>query len=339
MSHPSDTRAQGPPRLSLSTGGAGPSTPNPTRRPQGARTSRRGGPGLFVANPDNSDSDISPKASPVWASPATTSSQSSVRGVPISAVSGNSGGSGGYGNVSPTASTGYGSLTGRGVPHSYRMSPSNSAPTVPAPNTPLPHSASYQATMQPPASVPLEPAPVVPNAPHVQSYPSYPLPQPKRHYTTPTAASTPEQRAHETRHGSVGGTTRPHPPHPPSHHSPGRHLPPLPSPSLQSAPILPHQYSEPTRPPLPHAGSSNKVSSPEDALSPAGASEGGRSFASGGSFEGRNRSGSVQSHKTLLQVTMDNEQFILVDVTGMTTAEGIRDRVFAKVSLHSRRCS
>lgn len=72
-------------------------------------------------------------------------------------------------------------------------------------------------------------------------------------------------------------------------------------------------------------------------MSPAGASDGGRSFASGNSFEGRNRSGSVQSHKTLLQVTMDNEQFILVDVTGMTSADGIKERVFAKVRIHNRR--
>jgi mitogen-activated protein kinase kinase kinase len=80
-----------------------------------------------------------------------------------------------------------------------------------------------------------------------------------------------------------------------------------------------------------HTGSSFQTASPEDVLSPAAASDSGRSFASGNSFEGRNRSGSVHSHKTLLQVTMDNEQFILVDVTGMTSADGIKDRVFAKV--------
>jgi mitogen-activated protein kinase kinase kinase len=39
----------------------------------------------------------------------------------------------------------------------------------------------------------------------------------------------------------------------------------------------------------------------------------------------------VQSHKVLLQVTMDNEQFMLVDITGMNTADGIKERVFSKV--------
>ncbi len=63
-------------------------------------------------------------------------------------------------------------------------------------------------------------------------------------------------------------------------------------------------------------------------------SEGGRSFASGGSSESiatRARSGSSASLKRLLQVTMDNEQFTLVDITGMNTADAILERIFSKV--------
>jgi len=37
-----------------------------------------------------------------------------------------------------------------------------------------------------------------------------------------------------------------------------------------------------------------------------------------------------------LQVTTDNEQFTLVDITGMQTAEAIRESVFSKVSTEAR---
>jgi hypothetical protein len=64
------------------------------------------------------------------------------------------------------------------------------------------------------------------------------------------------------------------------------------------------------------------MSSPEEGLSPV--VEGGSGF--------RARSGSFNaSAKRLLQVTTDNEQFTLVDITGMNTAEAIRDRIFSKV--------
>lgn len=70
------------------------------------------------------------------------------------------------------------------------------------------------------------------------------------------------------------------------------------------------------------------MSSPEEGLSPV--VEGGSGF--------RARSGSFNaSAKRLLQVTTDNEQFTLVDITGMNTAEAIRDRIFSKVSTPAQR--
>jgi mitogen-activated protein kinase kinase kinase len=67
------------------------------------------------------------------------------------------------------------------------------------------------------------------------------------------------------------------------------------------------------------------MSSPEEALSPS---------VEGGNGMGRARSGSFNAAaKRLLQVTTDNEQFTLVDITGMNTADAIRDRIFSKVSL------
>lgn len=73
------------------------------------------------------------------------------------------------------------------------------------------------------------------------------------------------------------------------------------------------------------------MASPESALSPVNTIDSGRSF---GSLEvgGRARSGSVQSSKVRVQVTTDNESFTTVDITGMQTAEGIKERVFSKVS-------
>ena len=61
-------------------------------------------------------------------------------------------------------------------------------------------------------------------------------------------------------------------------------------------------------------------------------SEASKSFVSlvSSDLEGRVRSGSVQG-KTRVQVTVDNESFTTVDITGMHTAEGIKERVFAKV--------
>jgi mitogen-activated protein kinase kinase kinase len=69
------------------------------------------------------------------------------------------------------------------------------------------------------------------------------------------------------------------------------------------------------------------MSSPEEGISPV--VEGGSGF--------RARTGSFNtSAKRLLQVTTDNEQFTLVDITGMNTAEAIRDRIFSKVRFSLR---
>lgn len=73
------------------------------------------------------------------------------------------------------------------------------------------------------------------------------------------------------------------------------------------------------------------AASPEEIASP-----GARSLASLHSLNAtaagpsRLRAGSMQ--KVLLQVTTDNEQFTLVDISGMKTADGIKERVFSKVS-------
>ena len=73
-----------------------------------------------------------------------------------------------------------------------------------------------------------------------------------------------------------------------------------------------------------------RMSSPESALSPAGTVDSGRSFGSV-DMGNRTRSGSVLSSKVRVQVTTDNESFTTVDITGMQTAEGIKERVFSKV--------
>ena len=74
------------------------------------------------------------------------------------------------------------------------------------------------------------------------------------------------------------------------------------------------------------------MASPESALSPANTIDSGRSFGGPDQLGNRARSGSVQSSKVRVQVTTDNDNFTTVDITGMQTAEGIKERVFSKVS-------
>lgn len=340
----------GPPRLSLSTGtSAGPSTPGSSqRRPQGAR--RRGQvQGLFVANPDNSDSDVSPKSSPVRASPVTASGSGSGQGTTT----------GGRPISSLQQSYANGISGGGGIsPRSVR-SPAG-FPSVPAPNTPLTAFPSPHPAPRTPASAPHPP----PSAPpelhqHIPHTAPQPPPQPERHFqrafTTPIPLQDQPQRPHDVRHSSLTGSGSGHPA------SPTRHLPPLPSPPTQptqSTPQFPspstsssthaHQlptppgqsiYAQPeasgSRPHLQHLHTLLKTNSPEDLSSPAAISEGGKSFASLGSGESimtRARSGSVTSHRIVLQATTDNENFVNVDITGMNSAEGIMERVFSKVS-------
>ena len=75
-----------------------------------------------------------------------------------------------------------------------------------------------------------------------------------------------------------------------------------------------------------------RMSSPEATLSPTPTTYGDGSKSLGSVEMGnRTRSGSVQSNKVRVQVTTDNESFTTVDITGMQTAEGIKERVFSKV--------
>lgn len=160
--------------------------------------------------------------------------------------------------------------------------------------------------------------------------PPQPPPQPDRHlarraFTSPVPPQDlhpqPSHRPMEVRHGSLGGggaggASSGHPPPSPSRTA----RPALPSPPIQSSP--PPQHSGHDGRPLPP---NPRMSSPEEVLSPVSGESGARARA--GSFNA--------APKRLLQVTTDNEQFTLVDITGMNTAEAIRDRIFSKVSVHS----
>ena len=318
MSHgnPINTNAIVTPRLSVQTASpqAGPSSSTPSvsgsgsgvsasgtgslgRRPLGAR--KRGvAPGLFVANPDNSDDDGgSPvsKTSPITPGTGPSSGNSFASG-----VGSGPGGRAHHPHHHPTLSLN--DDTPRGLP------------TIPqplsTPATPQQHPPSHSTS--------------TPNLLHPT--PPQPPPQPDRHLARRafTSPSPPDQlqghpqhqhRPSEVRHGSVGGGG--HPPSSPSRGTSAR--PALPSPPVQSSPPPPHGGGHDGRrlPPNP------RMSSPEEVLSPAS-----------GSSEnvGRARAGSFNAAtKRLLQVTTDNEQFTLVDITGMNTADAIRDRIFTKV--------
>jgi mitogen-activated protein kinase kinase kinase len=247
-------------------------------RPQGAR--RRGiAPGLFIANPDNSDEDGS--------SPRST--KSPVRSSPV--------------RTSPATASTSGS-SGRAVPIPQTGSPLNvKIPSIPAPqSSPLP------------------------------TNPGFVLAQPDsldRHYRR--AQTTPmDQPVRPTPEPRISG---------PLPHSPTRALPPLPSPPFKSAsPLTTFQPAHPlpTPPPsyplpaTPYPRQPSRIDSPETLLSP----DNSRSYIGpgDGSLVSRGRSGSVTSSKIVVQVTTDNESFTTVDITGMHTAEGIKERVFSKVS-------
>jgi len=166
--------------------------------------------------------------------------------------------------------------------------------------------------------------------PH-QSTPPLPPPQPDRHnqshtarraFTTPPEAPQIPQRPHDTRHSSLSGQGQGQGQ---SQHSQANVPPPSPSRlSRHALPSPPNQSSPPTQESrrLPQPNPNIRMSSPEEGISPV--VEGGSGF--------RARTGSFNtSAKRLLQVTTDNEQFTLVDITGMNTAEAIRDRIFSKV--------
>ncbi|EIW71137.1 hypothetical protein TREMEDRAFT_67590 [Tremella mesenterica DSM 1558] len=347
----------GPPRLSLSTQ-PGPSL-TPIRRPQGAR--RRGiAPGLFVANPDNSDEEssspqrISPSKTSPLSSWSTHRNQSITSSIPVpippspqestttTQISTSQGLQNGQniqninGHTSIPSPVG---IRGNGLPFGI--------PSIPAPlSSPLPSQAIFLTST---------------NNDQIHSpVPPQPPPQPERHmrraYTTPTATILPTdlpRPSHEPRTAS-GTNLRERPPA-----SPSRALPPLPSPSsspmglsgqigqiVSSPPPMSSQPSSANghaisflpQPPTPSSSysssdrplplSGTRVTSPEDTLSPASGSEGGRG-PNGAPMIGRARSGSM--HKRLLQVTLDGDNFTLVDITSMHTAPTIMETIFSKL--------
>jgi mitogen-activated protein kinase kinase kinase len=294
------TQAQAGPSSSTSASGSGSGTGagggSIGRRPLGAR--RRGvAAGLYVANPDNSDDDGSGSVYGPGQSPIKTSAAS---------ASGSGSGSG-------------------------------SSPIIPSGGNRLHHEQSYQGQNHEHRGLPTIPGssstPSL-SLSHPQT-PPLPPPQPDRHlqqhtqarraYTTPIPPESNSQRPHDTRHFSLSGQggqgqssqsqAQAQSSIPTSPARSGRHA--LPSPPIHpptSPPIQSHDLRP--LPPNPNI----RMSSPEEAMSPM--------------TEGRARSGSFNaSAKKLLQVTTDNEQFTLVDITGMNTADAIRDRIFSKVSL------
>ncbi|WWD21625.1 hypothetical protein CI109_106111 [Kwoniella shandongensis] len=281
------------PQLSVTTQ-AGPSTPTPpSRRPQGAR--RRGiAPGLYIANPDNSDDDGSPPKS------GSQSQRSpSLTGVsPISiASSGRGGGGGGASSVSiPQPNSPALSVKERGpLP----------LPSIPAPqSSPLPSISTFP-TAHPSIPTPT-PAPIsYGHPPEVSPVPPQPPPQPERHlrraFTTPIPDQPPRPQ-HESRTASGSNV----------HHSPSRALPPLPAipsppprsaiPSPQSGQSPSAFPSTPYPPPTPSSSQyahqhfiQGRVASPENVTSPVTGSEAGSMMSVG--MSNRNRSGSMQGHQ------------------------------------------
>ncbi|WVW78254.1 hypothetical protein I302_100207 [Kwoniella bestiolae CBS 10118] len=324
---------------------AGPSTPtpNPPRRPLGARKRGVGAgviPGLFVANPDNSDDEDSPSK------PGNHSQKSPT--ATISPVSITSNSSYNRNAVSSSSSSSTSIPIQQQQPNSPTLSIKGHLPSIPAPSSsPLPTVSSFPSP-NPQPSIPT-PKPITKNPlntniggsttyghhPEISPVPPQPPPQPERHlrraFTTPVTEQ-PIRPSHEPRTNSSGSA--------PQQHSPSRALPPLPP--LPSPPISTQspQNRSPSGASFHHAlppnvhqhFTQNRVSSPEDTLSPTAGSEAGGSIISVG-MSTRDRSGSTHSHQVRLQVTTDNEAFHLVDITGIHTSEGIREKVFSKLRI------
>ncbi|WVR04740.1 hypothetical protein IAU60_001751 [Kwoniella sp. DSM 27419] len=326
------------PQLSISTSHAGPSTQTPPpRRPLGAR--KRGiAPGLYVANPDNSDDEGSPprpsahsQRSPSISALASAAGSSSASAVAVSPVSMTSSSGRNSNPVGISSSAG---------------SPSSSKgpqllPTIPAPqSSPLPPISTFPSPQ--PSSATPTPGPSTSrhpvsygHAPEMSPVPPQPPPQPERHlrraFTTPVTAEQVHRPSHEPRTASGSNIPREPP------HSPSRALPPLPSPPIKStmpspkgrSPIVQSSYNHFPSASMTAATAHSRVSSPEDVLSPAVGSD----TSSYINVANRARSGSTQAHQVRLQVTTDNEAFHLVDITGISTAEGIREKVFSKLRI------
>ncbi|WWC86729.1 uncharacterized protein L201_001607 [Kwoniella dendrophila CBS 6074] len=355
------------PKLHITTQ-AGPSTPTPpTRRPLGARKRGIGVvPGLFVANPDNSDEDESPVIRPSNQSQRSPSTHYTISPISITSNSSRNAVAG----PGPSSSTSAASSISIQHQHQqqqqqresqYNKSPTLSIkghlplPSIPAPqSSPLPTITSFQ-NPHPQTSIPTPKPLNSPNLtnptptpgstsyghkPEISPVPPQPPPQPERHlrraFTTPVTGQPdqpPTNRpSHEPR--TASGSTIPH--HNPNQHSPSRALPPLPSPPIttnspqnRSPSAISFHHALP--PSVHQHFTQNRVASPEDVLSPAAGSEGGSIMSVG--MSNRDRSGSTNSHQVRLQVTTDNEAFHLVDITGIHTAEGIREKVFSKLRI------
>ena len=296
--------------------------------------------GLFVANPDSSEDEGVSPGSPARASPLTASSSSSGKGsMPIA--------------TQPSSQTGS-PLTGTS---------GFSIPTIPAPqSSPLPLARSLPSSQQsvphPSFSAPLPEAPLV-----TPSNPPQPPPQPERHSRRAFTIPTPEPSHRLGLVGRTGGGSF----RERSTHSPPRALPPLPSATSTSVstarqsetpsgnpsnlpsyatPPFPSDSYPPAGMPASTASQANtdtwpymqrlstygRTASPEDTINSATISD--KSFATTVLTIPSSRTAStfLQNQKVLLQVTTDNEQFTLVDISGMQTAEAIRERVFSKVS-------
>ncbi|WVN89329.1 uncharacterized protein L203_104551 [Cryptococcus depauperatus CBS 7841] len=206
-------------QLSIGSGtaSAGPSTPSLPRRPQGGR--RRGViPGLFIANPDNSDEDGSPprtgnQRSPslAGASPVNIALSTSRRGIGEMSISH---------AASPSSS-----VTERGhIPF----------PSVPAPQpSPLPSISAFPSPQPFISSPSSRPSSYGHSTPEISPVPPQPPPQPQRHlhraFTTPVPDQF-QRPPYETHPTSASGSNI----YTNIAHSPTRALPPLPSPVQQS---------------------------------------------------------------------------------------------------------
>ncbi|BEI89689.1 uncharacterized protein CcaverHIS019_0210510 [Cutaneotrichosporon cavernicola] len=316
-------------------------------RPVGAR--QRQGP-LVIANPDDSDNEDEP--SPTHVSPLRVSP---VRPSAAGGASKSSDSSNLDRNCTPVtepvpivvpnaASTSSGSLP----------SPGNAYPTttlIPNGHSPAPSSGSPNATRQialpqPPYSSP----PLLSGGgePH-RGIPPPPPPQPERHrmMVGRRAQSSPTDQTSTL--SVYMDPRRPSGFEGPTPTSPGRALPTIPTYPIRSQTVPSPTYTSANADHPPPYDPSPPVSTPSIVSPPVTRSTASNSSSSLHSMDGnrvgspddsrlgstggnRQRSGSVQ--RARLQATTNNEQFVVVDITGIHTSEGIRERLFSK--LHFR---
>ncbi|BEJ12590.1 hypothetical protein CspHIS471_0210500 [Cutaneotrichosporon sp. HIS471] len=316
-------------------------------RPVGAR--QRQGP-LVIANPDDSDNEDEP--SPTHVSPLRVSPvrPSAAGGASTSSVSSNLGR-----NCTPvTDPIPILVPNGASTPSGSLPSPGNAYPTttlIPNGHSPAPSSGSPNATRQialpqPPYSSP----PLLSGGGEPQrGIPPPPPPQPERHrmMVGRRAQSSPTDQTSTL--SVYMDLRRPSGFEGPTPTSPGRALPTIPTYPIRSQTVPSPTYSSANADHPPPYDPSPPVSTPSIVSPPVMRSAASNSSSSLHSMDGnrigspddsrlgstggnRQRSGSVQ--RALLQATTNNEQFVVVDITGIHTSEGIRERLFSK--LHFR---